>query len=277
MNTSTFTGKEESSRFAFGRNWQRYLRDISENRRREARASLESMLGAVDLRSTTFIDVGSGSGLFSLAARDLGATVHSFDYDENSVRCTESVKEMFRPGDDGWKIERGSILDEPYVQRLGKFDVVYSWGVLHHTGAMWNAMENAASLVADGGLLYIAIYNDQGKASQRWTKIKRTYNRSPRWIRAALLALFFVRLRVLFFVKAILSGKLMEARARRGRGMSQWFDLVDWVGGYPFEVARPEEIFEFYRERGFQLERLKTCGGGLGCNELVFRKIRYRA
>ena len=56
------------------------------------------------------------------------------------------------------------------------------------------------------------------------------------------------------------------------RGMSRWHDLLDWVGGYPFEVARPEEIFQFYSERGFQLERLRTCGDGLGCNEFVMRR-----
>jgi 2-polyprenyl-6-hydroxyphenyl methylase/3-demethylubiquinone-9 3-methyltransferase len=52
--------------------------------------------------------------------------------------------------------------------------------------------------------------------------------------------------------------------------MSVWYDLVDWVGGYPFEVAKPEEVFDFYRKRGFELSRLKTSGGGLGCNEFVF-------
>lgn len=59
---------------------------------------------------------------------------------------------------------------------------------------------------------------------------------------------------------------------KKNRGMSVWHDLVDWVGGYPFEVAKPEEIFDFYRTKGFTLVRLKTCGGGLGCNEYVFIK-----
>ena len=54
--------------------------------------------------------------------------------------------------------------------------------------------------------------------------------------------------------------------------MSFWQDLIDWVGGYPFEVSTPEQIFDFYRARGFTLPRLHTCGGSLGCNEFVFRK-----
>ena len=56
------------------------------------------------------------------------------------------------------------------------------------------------------------------------------------------------------------------------RGMHRWYDLVDWVGGWPFEVARPEEVFRFLRDQGFQLEELRTCGGKLGCNEFLFRR-----
>jgi hypothetical protein len=52
--------------------------------------------------------------------------------------------------------------------------------------------------------------------------------------------------------------------------MSPWRDLIDWVGGYPFEVAKPEAILDFYLRRGFTLKRLVTCGGSLGCNEYVF-------
>jgi 2-polyprenyl-6-hydroxyphenyl methylase/3-demethylubiquinone-9 3-methyltransferase len=56
------------------------------------------------------------------------------------------------------------------------------------------------------------------------------------------------------------------------RGMSYWHDLVDWIGGYPFEVATPEAIFDFYMARNFELIALKTCGGRCGCNEFVFRR-----
>ena len=54
--------------------------------------------------------------------------------------------------------------------------------------------------------------------------------------------------------------------------MSRWHDMVDWVGGLPFEVAKPEMIFDFYHDRGFALDRLRTCAGGLGCNQFVFTK-----
>jgi hypothetical protein len=54
--------------------------------------------------------------------------------------------------------------------------------------------------------------------------------------------------------------------------MSRWHDLVDWVGGYPFEVAKPETVFEFFRGRGFELEWMLTCAGKPGCNQFVFRQ-----
>jgi 2-polyprenyl-6-hydroxyphenyl methylase/3-demethylubiquinone-9 3-methyltransferase len=54
--------------------------------------------------------------------------------------------------------------------------------------------------------------------------------------------------------------------------MSIYRDVVDWIGGFPFETAKPETIFRFYRDRGFVLEELTTCGSRHGCNEFVFRK-----
>jgi 2-polyprenyl-6-hydroxyphenyl methylase/3-demethylubiquinone-9 3-methyltransferase len=205
----------------------------------------------------------------------LGARVHSFDYDPNSVGCTQELKRRYFPDDAQWIIEPGSALDADYITSLGKFDVVYSWGVLHHTGNMWTALANAAIPVASRGKLFVAIYNNQGTASIRWTKVKRTYNRLPKGLRFLLVWPSFWVLNWRPLVKDTLRLRpLYSIRnyGKDGRGMSFWQDLVDWVGGYPFEVATPEQIFDFYRERGFGLTRLRTAGGSLGCNEFVFQK-----
>jgi 2-polyprenyl-6-hydroxyphenyl methylase/3-demethylubiquinone-9 3-methyltransferase len=232
------------------------------------------MLGVRDLSGKTFVDAGSGSGLFSLAARRLGARVHSFDYDPHSVACTMELKRRYFDGDEHWIIEEGSVLDQRFLAGLGQFDVVYSWGVLHHTGAMWTALENVIPLVRKGGTLFIAIYNDQGTPSRRWTKVKRFYNRLPAKLRFLVTVPVFCQQCWRPILKATLRGRPLEPwRIRKQqRGMSLWWDLVDWVGGYPFEVARPEEIYRFYRDRGFTLRELTTSGGSMGCNEFVFTK-----
>ena len=261
-------------RFEFGKNWARYLELLDETRIAKAVASLRAMLGTGDLSGCSFLDLGSGSGLFSLAACRLGARVHSVDYDPQSVACTREVKRRYAAAEPRWTIEQGSALDRAYLARQGAFDVVYSWGVLHHTGRMWEALENAAPLVAPGGRLFLSIYNDQGIVSRRWTAAKRAYNRLPRPLRFLVSWPLFLRTWGPTFVRDALKGRPLASW--RGyierRGMSLWRDWVDWIGGYPFEVARPEQIFDFYRQRGFTLERLKTCGGSLGCNEFVFRK-----
>jgi 2-polyprenyl-6-hydroxyphenyl methylase/3-demethylubiquinone-9 3-methyltransferase len=270
----------EGKRFEFGKNWSRFLTCLNEERITAAEASLKQMLEVKDLAGQRFLDIGCGSGLFSLAARRLGAMVHSFDYDPHSVACTAELKRRYFPEDVLWNIEEASALDPSYLASLGLFDVVYSWGVLHHTGQMWQALDHVAPLVDDDGKLFIAIYNDRGGASRRWTAVKRLYNRSPKPIQMALV----LTIGAGFQMREVLSRlarlqnplPLGKPKTVRVRGMSTWHDLVDWVGGYPFEVAKPEEIFDFYRERGFTLQQLKT-DRGHGCNEYVFQKTHASA
>jgi 2-polyprenyl-6-hydroxyphenyl methylase/3-demethylubiquinone-9 3-methyltransferase len=250
------------ARFGFGKNWQQFLPLVDEQRVATAQSSLSTMLG--DLSGRTFLDVGSGTGLFSLAARRLGARVRSFDYDPQSVACTLELRQRFFPGDDGWTVERGSILDAKFVAGLGRHDVVYAWGVLHHTGAMMAAVENASSLVAPRGKLYLGIYNHQGAITRYWTAVKRLYNRNA-WTRYAMIATHAPYLFGARFAARAVTGRLGVRR-----GMSMWRDMVDWLGGYPFEAAKPEQIVEFCVERGFELTKLKTCGGRMGCNDFVF-------
>jgi 2-polyprenyl-3-methyl-5-hydroxy-6-metoxy-1,4-benzoquinol methylase len=264
------------TRFAFGANWKSFLRLVDENRIEAARRSLTETLGVTDLEDRTFLDIGCGSGLFSLAAHQLGARVRSFDFDPDSVAATAGLRRQLAPDSD-WTVEQGSILDERYVAQLGSFDIVYSWGVLHHTGDLWRAVEIAARLVQPGGMLFVSVYNDQEFASRQWRRVKRHYNASGRMTRGLLVAGSYVYLHRHGPVKAVLRfcrrlAAPERERPVRARGMSARHDLIDWVGGYPFEVAKPEEVFGLVHPLGFELRHLKTCAGGIGCNEFVFER-----
>jgi 2-polyprenyl-3-methyl-5-hydroxy-6-metoxy-1,4-benzoquinol methylase len=262
----------ERGRFGFGKNWLSFIDIVNEARITAARDSLLESLHLSTLSGRTFLDIGCGSGLFSLAACQLGASVRSFDYDQDSVLATTELRRRFA-ADSDWQVEPGSILDPEFVSGLGQFDVVYAWGVLHHTGDLWRAIDATARLVSPSGLLYISVYNDQGLASRVWHHIKRRYNTSGELTRAVLVASSAV-----YFGRHWPLNTLLQAvRGRRGsrtpprRGMSRRHDLIDWVGGYPFEVAKPGEVFAFVHRLGFELRHLKTAGGGLGCNEYVFQ------
>ena len=265
----------QSIRFSFGENWKRFLGVLNEEHIKSAEDSLCEMLAMEDLKGKSFLDIGCGSGLFSLSAVRLGARVHSFDYDPEAVACACELKERYFSKDKIWKIERGSALDTDYLKSLGEFDIVYSWGVLHHTGNMWKALENAQSLVASGGKLFISIYNDQGLASKIWLMVKQTYNKLPEAFRFLILYPAFLLLWGPAMVKDMLRLKPFYKwrNYKSNRGMSAWHDVVDWVGGYPFEVAKPEEIISFYQKEGFILVKSKRVGSKLGCNEFLFEKL----
>lgn len=264
-------------RFEFGRNWSAFLSVLDDERIAKAEESLKEMLEVESLEGKSFLDIGSGSGLFSLAARRLGARVHSFDFDSHSFACTKELRSRYFPNDPNWRVEQGSALDADYVASIGSFDIVYSWGVLHHTGEMWNALANAVLPTRPGGKLFIAIYNDTGSQARRWHWIKKTYCRLPKVLKTpfAIAAIMPDEMRSLG--GALLSLEPSRyihswTRYKNSRGMNRWHDIIDWVGGYPYEVATVDEIFNFYRSRGFALCKLKSGGVGLGCNEFVFER-----
>jgi 2-polyprenyl-3-methyl-5-hydroxy-6-metoxy-1,4-benzoquinol methylase len=224
-------------RFEFGKNWTSFLRTVDDGRIQQAMGSIQHLLNSSgqELAGKTFLDVGSGSGLMSLAARKLGMRVASFDYDPASVACTNRLREEYFAADPTWSVFKGSILDKTFLSGLGTFDVVYSWGVLHHTGQMWSALDNLPALVAGKGFVVVALYNDQGVWSKIWKLVKVTYNKLPRFLRPLFIVLVTVPRELRIMAVPMLKGRLKFIYERWAnhseRGMSWWHDTVDWVGG----------------------------------------------
>ncbi len=269
------TGMKNEQHFEFGKNWKSFLKNLTNEKIIQARISLTEMLDVKTLEGQTFLDVGCGSGLFSLAAKQLKVKdLFSFDYDPQSVACAQELKNRYFNGDKSWRIVQGDILKKEFIADLGKWDIVYSWGVLHHTGDMWQALENAGNLVNAKGKLYISIYNDQGWKSKVWRWVKKLYNRTPKGLRFLILIPAFIRLWGPSIIYDFLRLKPFYRwrHYEKNRGMSPWVDVVDWVGGYPFEVAKPEMIVDYYIKKDFTLLKLKTVGGNLGTNQYLFQK-----
>ncbi|MDZ4226426.1 MAG: class I SAM-dependent methyltransferase [Patescibacteria group bacterium] len=259
--------------FEFGKNWQKYVEGhFGEEALERSMESLRTFL-PVELTGKTFVDVGCGSGIHSLAALKLGARrVVSFDADPHSVEATRRLKAATAP-EAPWEVLQGSMLDTEFLATLGRFDVVYCWGVAHHTGNLWTALDNLQRLLEADGVLFVAVYNEVvGRlGSAWWLRVKRRYNS----LSLAGKKIFEWGYISFNFLKLILHGvnpfKVMRDYKRK-RGMSWKIDLVDWLGGYPYEYARPEEIFSFYKEQhGMELVRLKTTQY-IGCNQFIFTR-----
>lgn len=273
MSENEFNSEVKSGeRFEFGKNWQSFLNSLTTERIEVAKASLKEMIQTDDLKGKTFLDIGCGSGLFSLSAKMLDAKVHSFDFDPSSVNCARFLNEKFNKNGDDWIIEQGSVLDTEYLKSLPKFDIVYSWGVLHHTGNMKLALDNAGIPVVDNGILFIAIYDDLGTKSKIWLKIKKIYNSSSmgRFLVKAFFYPYYIIRNFLVDIFSLRNPYKRYKEHKKQRGMSMVHDWNDWLGGLPFEVATTDVIIDFYAKRGFSLKKLKPNRGG--CNEFVFVK-----
>jgi SAM-dependent methyltransferase len=281
--------------FSFGRNWLRFVRYIvNEAIIERSKNSLTAFVGdKFDFQGKVFIDIGCGSGLFSLSAAILGCKkIISVDVDPSSVLATKLLREKFGyliSSDIEWEILEGSILDDAFVDRFkGQADFLYSWGVLHHTGSLEKAMKNASMLVGENGLAYIALYN-RTEASDWWLGVKKTYNAS------------LLPIKVLLAIAYTMFLTFEDIRKGRGlnmydqnRGMYKWTDVVDWLGGLPYEPINVDDTVGFWAALGFEPVKISPTVYhtpvypksflkkyfvyfkmvGLGCNEFIFARRR---
>ncbi len=249
-------------RFAFGKNWQRYVRKhFSDERMELSRKCLLGFLNVQHLEGKSFLDVGCGSGLHSLAALRSGAAkILSFDLDQQAVKATKHLRE-FAGNPACWTVLQGSILDKAFLQTIEPADIVYSWGVLHHTGEMWRAVENIAHLMKKDGLLYIALYQDRpyfDRPMPFWLDVKQRYNRGG-WIEKRRMELWYFWEFYLQKRWSAIPDFIKQARSYKSRGMEIYTDAVDWLGGWPFEFASAKEVQRFGVEKlGLTLANLTT-------------------
>jgi 2-polyprenyl-6-hydroxyphenyl methylase/3-demethylubiquinone-9 3-methyltransferase len=257
--------------FSFGKNWDRFLDSLNPTRLKIAESSIVDFLEVDSFSNKSVLDIGCGSGIFSYSFYQLGAKkLVSFDVDPYSVACCKHMRER-AGGPDNWEVLEASVLDKKKIGALGKFDIVYSWGVLHHTGDMWKAIGNATTLVHKNGYLYITIYN-KTSTSIFWLWIKKIYNKFPLIGKFVIVPLEAIR----HFLLYVAGGKNPVTEIRnyyKKRGMRWHNDLVDWLGGYPYEYASIQDIFIYFKNNhpDFKLINLKDVNG-IGCNSFLFIK-----
>jgi len=263
------------TRFSFGKNWENYLKNLNDQKINLAKDSLLKFLKLDSLEGKSFLDLGCGSGLFSLSAILLGAKkVVSVDVDKYSVECARRLRDQFKIKPQRWEIKTGSVLDSKFIESLGSFDIVYSWGVLHHTGDMWDAFKKIMPLFNKNSLFYLAIYNDFNGlpfSSSSWVKIKKFYSNSNIILRKSMVFFYALVLLVGIFSKGKNPIKYVINYSEISlRGMSFYSDIVDWMGGYPYEYSSADNIVSFFKMDGFSLINLKKTDRD-GCNEFLFK------
>jgi Methyltransferase domain len=211
--------------------------------------------------------------LFSLAAVRLGCKqLLAVDLDPKSVETTRRTLSLHANGGN-WDVQNVSVFHlDP--TKLGTFDTVYSWGVLHHTGAMYDAIAKASKMVAPKGTITLALYAKTPFCGM-WRVEKRIYSQAPKWVQKVIETVYIevVRLRL------ALKGESLKKRREeywKQRGMDMYYDTRDWLGGYPYESISPKEAEDHMAKLGFtQIRSFVTpCIGllGTGCDEYSFVK-----
>lgn len=259
-------------RFEFGKNWQHYIeRNFNPERVAISKQHMLDFLGMDRLDGLSVLDIGCGSGLHSLAAIESGAAlVHGFDYDPDSVAANRYLQtRVGSPAN--WSVEQGSVLDDAFMAQLPLYDLVYSWGVLHHTGDVWHAIRNAAYHVKPDGMFYVALYSADAKvhpSPEFWLKVKRRYVSSG-WLMRRSMDLWYIWR---FYMHRGLNPWPFLKRMRehkRTRGMSILTDIRDWLGGWPMEFVHDREAIAFCERQGLRLEKIAT---GEANTEFLFRR-----
>lgn len=260
--------------FAFGKNWASYAQLVGAPEIEEAKAGLLKLLPASEIAGRSFLDIGCGSGLHALAAAELGAgQITAIDIDPDSVSTTQTLLQRHKVKGP-WQADQTSVFDTDPAQ-FGTFDVVYSWGVLHHTGDMWLAIKKAADLVRPGGLFAFALYRTT-RMDAFWKREKRWYAHARPAAQMIARAIYLTVYRLYHLAKGVDHGRFV-AMYRSARGMDFHHDVHDWLGGYPYETALATEVEARMAALGFKPERvfaLSMTRGvlGSGCDEYVYRK-----
>jgi 2-polyprenyl-6-hydroxyphenyl methylase/3-demethylubiquinone-9 3-methyltransferase len=263
-------------RFGFGRNWKAYVeKRLSEERVETSRKHMLEFLGMDDLQGRSFLDIGCGSGLHSLAAFRSGAReIFAFDYDADSVAASV-LCHRYAGSPPNWSIVQGSVLDEAFMAGVPQADIVYSWGVLHHTGDVWRAIRNAASRVPVAGLFYIALYSADVQrppyTAEFWLDTKKQYVRAGWWGRHRLEWWYIWNFYLGRDVRQLPAFIRRVVDYRNHRGMDIMADLRDWLGGWPMQFVYDADAIKYCEGLGMRLERIKT---GEANTEFLFRRVR---
>jgi SAM-dependent methyltransferase len=264
--------------FAFGKNWELYSRQINSSHIESSKKDLIGLIQLESLQGMSVLDIGSGSGVHSLSMMLLGCKdLVALDYDPDSVSTTNRVLSGKSFKGDFQVIQADILKHIPGIDGR-TFDLVYSWGVLHHTGDMMKGIDRSISYVKPGALIALALYR-KTLLCTFWRIEKFLYSKSPKILQSLFQKTYEFVFGLGIKIKTGQSLRAYKLSYFQKRGMDFSRDVHDWLGGYPYESIDPRYLIQYMEQRGFTLLNShiskKQIGIlGSGCDEFLFKNNR---
>ncbi len=197
------------------------------------------------------LDGGSGSGMISVAFAVMGADVTGVDVTPKCVENGCKNADLFGVQ---CRFLKRNLLS---LDLCGEtFDIIYNWGVLHHTQDARKSFTNLAKHLKPGGEMIVAVYL-KTVLSGFWNFLRIFYQESPQVFKTLFLNTGSIFLNGVDYFNNLFFNK--ERYMMRGTNNKEI--LNDWFG-VPYRTFHTyEEVFEWFRENGLEYQLVNSATG----------------
>ncbi|MFQ6107920.1 MAG: class I SAM-dependent methyltransferase [Candidatus Aminicenantales bacterium] len=248
---------EERTRRFYDCLWQNYTPEYAASKKHWA-----LFFDPEEVLNKSVLDAGCGTGVFSIIFARMGAlSVVGIDISKRSLERAQRQADQL--GLQNATFQKVNMLRLPFTDAC--FDIVWSWGSVHHTADPFGCLAELIRVLKPGGSLLVAVYRRTGLTFLHET-LRKGLIRLPSkyWIP-------FSRFLSLVAAPGISLFKKRD-KSRKGEKLEQL--LFDWFFVPIRHSYLPEEIKSFLVKRGLVIKKYLPFSGRFNSTSNFIFKAR---